>query len=338
MDVAEENASAGHPMSRRGFLIRTAAAGGGAALAGGAAAPGTARAVAQEEKAVLKVAACQVLNRGTLEENLEKISGYIRKAAADGVDVISFPEAALTGYVAEKAHYEALGADRIAAAECAVAELSKSLDIAVVLGTVHWEDGKLYNSLLAIDKGGVMRGRYSKTYLAEKWPEPGQNLPVYMLAGIPSCFIVCHDVRYPELVRLPVMAGAQVCYFCSHESGMTAEHKYSAYRAMPISRATENTIYVVMVNSAADPKTNEGSHGNSKIIDPDGNVMEEMGHYMEGLVCADIDLAKATRWVANNALEQPSHLSLWLKKGLGHVTVADEVRAAVHAERKGTPP
>jgi predicted amidohydrolase len=72
------------------------------------------------------------------------------------------------------------------------------------------------------------------------------------VAGVKSCFIICHDVRYPELVRLPAIAGAQMCYFCSHESGLREEYKLSAYQAMPIARATENSIFCVMAHAPAD--------------------------------------------------------------------------------------
>ena len=47
--------------------------------------------------------------------------------------------------------------------------------------------------------------------------------------------------------------GAQLCIFCSCEAGLLSEHKLSAYRAMPISRATENGIYLLMANTPANP-------------------------------------------------------------------------------------
>ena len=110
---------------------------------------------------------------------------------------------------------------------------------------------------------------------------PLNTSPSTGLCGVPCCFLICHDIRYPELVRLPAAAGAEVCFFCSCESSVTLEHKLSAYRAMPISRATENGIYVVMANAPADPSDIDragSSHGESKIIHPDGNVMAEAGN------------------------------------------------------------
>ena len=65
------------------------------------------------------------------------------------------------------------------------------------------------------------------------------------------------------------------------------------YRSMQISRATENMVYVVMCNAAAevdDMKRAGTSHGNSKIVDPLGNVLDEAGSFEERLVTADLDL------------------------------------------------
>jgi len=304
---------------RKGVTIQIALA--GVLLAGTALAQGD-----QSGKGTtkLRVAACQILNGPDLTRNTSKILEWIETAAKQDVDVVSFPEACLPGYVQEGGgkYYAKLGPEAVAGAEAEVVAASKRLNIAVVVGTVHWEEGKLYNSVLAIDKGGVVRGRYSKTYLAEQWPQPGKSLPVLTLAGVDSCFIICHDIRYPELVRLPAIAGARICYFSSHESGLAKESKLSAYRAMPIARATENTIFLVMANSPASSTDLSGSHGNSKIVHPDGNVLAEAGYFDERLVVVDINVEDADRTVARKSVEQKNTmLTGWLKKGAGKYTV-----------------
>jgi hypothetical protein len=198
----------------------------------------TRHAIAEKDKGCLRVAACQILTGPDVGKSVEKVLQWIAKAASDAVDVIAFPEACLCGYAGGN-YWKSACPEDFQQAEARVIEAAKRLRIAAVLGTVHWEDQQLFNDLLVIDKGGIVRGRYSKTHLAESWPTPGRVLPVYEVAAVKSCFIICHDVRYPELVRLPAIAGAQMCYFCSHESGLREECKLSAYQAMPIARATE---------------------------------------------------------------------------------------------------
>lgn len=272
------------------------------------------------------LAACQILTYPDLDKSVKKIVQWMKSASENGVDVVVFPEACLCGYQYEDSYWKKARPEEFESAEMRIVAASKTLNIAVVLGTAHWEDGKLFNSLLAIDKGGKVRGRYAKTHLAESWPGlvPGTILPIYTLAGVKSCFIICHDVRYPELVRLPAIAGAQICYFISNESPLTKEYKLSAYRAMPIARATENGIFCVMANAPANPNNlNEPnqSHGNSKIIHPDGNVLEEAGFFEERLVSATINISQATRNIARRAAKDNTILKDWINQGAQLVQV-----------------
>jgi predicted amidohydrolase len=153
------------------------------------------------------------------------------------------------------------------------------LHLGVVLGTVHWEGDELFNSLLVVDVDGTVRGRYAKTHLAERWSQAGRSLP---------------------------------------------EYKLSAYRAMPIARATENSIFLVMANAPADADdlqspSQSQSHGNSKIVHPDGNVLVEAGFFEERLVIADVDLADATGAMALRAVEDETVLRASMQQGLALV-------------------
>lgn len=280
-----------------------------------------------ESRRELRVAACQILTYSDTRRSTEKIKSWIDKAATERADVIVFPEAAVCGYACEPDYWKRANPQDFEVAENEIAAATRQRNIAVVLGTAHWERQQVYNSVLVIDKDGSVRGRYSKTFLAEAWPTPGSKLPVWTVAGIKSCFIVCHDIRYPELVRLPAAAGAQICYYSSNESGLIEEHKLSAYRALPIARATENSVYVVMANAPADPKNMHSpsqSHGNSKIIHPNGNVLVEAGYFQETLVSATIDLKFADRAMARRAIKERAPVSKWLKEGM-HLVEGDVI-------------
>ena len=266
----------------------------------------------------LRVAACQILTFPDTRRSTEKICSWLEKAAKDRIDVVVFPEAAVCGYAADPEYWKVAKPEDFKAAEAAVIAAARRLDVSVVLGTAHWEATKIYNSVLVIDKDGRTCGRYSKTFLAERWPVPGRKLPVWTVAGVKSCFIICHDIRYPELVRLPAIAGAQICYYSSNESGLVEEHKLSAYRAMPIARATENSIYLVMANAPADSRdmhSQSQSHGNSKIVHPNGTVLAEAGYFNETLIAATIDLKPADRAMAKRAASEDGAVNKWLREG-----------------------
>ena len=290
----------------------------------------------------LRVAACQILTVPSPEASAARVVEWIERAAAEGVEVLAFPEAALCGYASDPEYWATADPAAFAAAEATVVRAAARHGLAVILGTPGWEDGagrgdRPFNSLLLIDRDGTVRGRYAKTHLAERWPAPGRRLPLVTLAGVPSCFIICHDVRYPELVRLPAIAGARICYFCSNESGLLQEYKLSAYRAMPIARATENSIFLVMANAPGNPDdlhSPSQSHGNSKIVHPDGNVLDEAGFFEERLVTATIDLAAADRAMARRAVEDETVLRAWLEAGARLVEV-DQVGTPAAAPAGG---
>lgn len=314
-------------ISRREFLA--ASSGAGAGLVGLKSSTNAQSKSTKRQDNHIRVAACQILTYPDLEKSVQKIIKWMKAASQDGVEVVAFPEACLCGYQPDDNYWKKANPKDFENAEQEIVAASKSLQIAVVLGTAHWRAEQLFNSLLAIDKGGKIRGRYAKTHLAESWPGlvPGKILPIYTLAGVKSCFIICHDVRYPELVRLPATAGAQICYFISNESPLTKEHKLSAYKAMPIARATENGIFCVMANAPADPKNMNAanqSHGNSKIIHPDGNVIAEAGYFEERLVTATIDISRATRSIARRAIEDDTLLKGWLNEGVRLVEVESQ--------------
>lgn len=271
-------------------------------------------------KKQLRVAAVQMHAGEDIEANAQNIVSYLKRLAKEGVEVAAFHEGVLFGYACGPAFWKRFDPSRIERAESQIVRACKQHGIAAVVGSVHEEEGTRFNSLLIVDRDGSVAGRYGKIHLAgEKWCEPSQHLPIYELCGIDCCFLICHDVRYPELVRLPAAAGAKVCFFCSCESPITAEYKLSAYRAMPIARATENGIYLVMANAPADPQDinrSGSSHGESKFIHPDGNVLAEAGYFTEETLVQNLDLSAASGSVARRAVEDHTSLRSWLQDGL----------------------
>ena len=271
----------------------------------------------------LRVAAVQMHAGEDVEKNATGIVERLDACARENVDVAAFHEGVLFGYCDRPDFWTDLNQARIEKAELQIVHACRDKGIAAVFGSTHLEGGKRFNSLLVVDRDGTVKGRYGKIHLAgERWFEPSQRLPIYWLCGVPCCFLICHDIRYPELVRLPAVAGAQVCFFCSCESSVTFEHKLSAYRAMPISRATENGIYVVMANAPADPSDIDragSSHGESKIIHPDGNVMAEAGMFTDEIVIRRLDLRQASRKIAMRAVNDVTCIGNWMKEGVKFV-------------------
>lgn len=271
------------------------------------------------ETASLKVAAVQMRSTRSLAENLSRITNSIRECAANGARVVVFPECALTGYFEDAVTN--LTTAQITGAEQQLVEACRNAGVFAIVGSAWREEGRLFDSALIIAPTGKVIERYHKIQLAERWPQAGDHLSVFKIEGVPCSVIICHDERYPELVRLPVLAGARVVFYISHESGLRDEQKIGPYRAQIQARAVENTIYIVQANAPANPDTS-GSHGQSRIIAPDGNILHEASIFDEEVVTATLDLGKATRQNARNSLDR-GPLRDWWQDGLKRVRVIE---------------
>ena len=268
----------------------------------------------------IKVAACQLLTSEDVSANTVKILQQIEACAEMGIQIAAFPEGCLFGYCCRTDYWERISPQVFKEAEAKIAEAARRHAMAVVVGSAHHDGENWHNDLAVFDQQGSLKYRYGKTFLAgEKWCINNRGkLPIVQLAGVDCCFIICHDVRYPELVKLPAAMGAQLCIFCSCESGMLSEYKLSAYRAMPISRATENGIYLLMANTPANPediRSPGSSHGNSKIVHPDGNVIIEAGFFGDEIVSTTIDLSKANGSQAKRTYNEDTILREWFQQG-----------------------
>lgn len=266
---------------------------------------------------MLRVGASQFRSSSNLDENVARISDQIRKAGKLGLRVLAFPECALTGYNTSRA----LGTTsaQLEAAECAIGEACREAGVYAIVGSPYRDGDKVYNSATVIDPSGRVLERYHKIQLAESWPEPGDHMSVFPVDGVPCSIIVCHDERYPELVRLPVLAGARVVFYVSHESGLRFERKIEPYRAQIQARAVENTVFVVQANAPANDDLS-GSHGQSRIIAPDGSIMKEASQFDEELVTATLDLRQATATNALKSLER-GPLRDWWREGIERVRI-----------------
>ncbi|HLD82759.1 MAG TPA: nitrilase-related carbon-nitrogen hydrolase, partial [Candidatus Omnitrophota bacterium] len=104
------------------------------------------------EKQTLRLAIAQInCTVGDLESNSQKINQYIQRSKGFGVDIISFPELALTGYPPEDLLLKAkFIQDNLEKLE----ELAKLIgDIVVVVGFVDRQKDDIFNAAAIIYKG-----------------------------------------------------------------------------------------------------------------------------------------------------------------------------------------
>jgi predicted amidohydrolase len=255
------------------------------------------------------IAAAQMKFRATIAENVAWIRATIHSAARAGADAILFPECAVTGY---RTDFQGLSPVEVEAGCREVARAARAARCNVLLGSPTFSRGKWFNSLLVFDRRGRRTFCYSKAHLTPgdaRFFTPGNAVAFFPLDGVPCTAIICHERRYPELVRLPVMLGAQILF-----------HTNAGLDTWPVSRAKrhgrdgiatrafENQIYYVFSNSVGRQSPDLWSAGDSKIVGPDMRVLALANNRDEAVIQAELDLSRAGRRYALEALEQPAFL------------------------------
>jgi predicted amidohydrolase len=257
----------------------------------------------------LKIAAAQMKFRPTIRENVSEIIELIQSASGDGADAILFPECAVTGY---RRKFNGLKPDLIEEGCEAIARAAREANCSVLVGSPMFRNGKWFNSLLIFDRRGRKVFQYSKIHLTvwdTRFFTPGNSVAFFHLEGIPCTAIICHERRYPELVRLPVMLGARIVFHpnAGLDSLQVSRTKRRGRDGIAV-RAFENQIYYVFANTVGQQGDGLWSAGDSKIVAPDSRVLELANNRDEMIIQAELDLTKAGRKYAKEALRQPFFL------------------------------
>src|SRR5258706_11249371 len=172
---------------------------------------------------------CSNFARGdTKDESLARIEADIREAAVQGIDIVVFPELALTGTIECSCRFEggACPAHREIAetmpgpATNHVAALARELDLYVVFGMAERDPANetvLYNAAAVIGPEGIL-GTYRKVHLGTlPWRtegityRAGSALPLFATRFGPIGVLICNDFWFnPELSRILTLKGARL--------------------------------------------------------------------------------------------------------------------------------
>lgn len=131
---------------------------------------------------------------------------------------------------------------------------------------------------------GAAHASYRKIHLYDSFGyresdrlSAGDPTPVVVdLAGFGVGLMTCYDLRFPELARGLVDAGAEVLVLPA--AWVAGPHKVEHWRTLARARAIENTCYVVAVGQPGPRYT-----GHSLVVDPFGEVVAEAGEGPEVL-------------------------------------------------------
>jgi predicted amidohydrolase len=278
----------------------------------------------------LRVAAAQMTFAPTIGGNLEKIRRALAEAARRRADALLFPECAVTGYSYD---FRSLRPGEVRDALAVIGELARHHAMNVLVGTPLFAGKDLQNALVVFGRDGRPRHAYAKCHLTDldrKSFTPGDAVALFEIDRVPSTAIVCHERRYPELVRLAVMAGARILFHpnAGLDAPAVSRSKRDGRDGIDV-RAFENAIYYVFANSVGPQGGGKWSAGDSKIVAPDRSRLALADNEHEGIIIADLDLSKATGKYADEGREHPRFLAPYWKR-----MIAEVRRRAAHSLRR----
>ena len=257
----------------------------------------------------IRVAAVQMMFAATIEANLRKLDLAVRVAAKRDADAVLFPECATTGYGID---FTRLKRADISQSLEHLSELAARYRINLLVGTPVFKGRQLFNCLVVFDRLGMPIHCYAKCQLTNqdrRYFTPGDAISLFQIDEAPATAIICHERRYPELVRLACMAGAKILFHpnAGLDSLVVSKTKRKGNDGIT-ARAFENAIYYVFANSVGRQRGGKWSAGDSKIVGPDRSFLQLADNQSESVIVATLDLANATRAYPQESMEHPKFL------------------------------
>ncbi len=174
--------------------------------------------------------------------------------------------------------------------------LARRYDIAVLGGVVNSSGkGRGRNEAVAFAPDGSLLARYAKQRPfsgagEDLVHEAGFETVTFGWGGFTVAPFVCYDLRFPELFRSAVQAGADLLVVIAAWPAKRIEHWLTLLRA----RAIENQAWVVGVNRCGTEPLFD-YNGRSIVVDPLGTVVADAGE-SEGVFSAAVDAAAVRAW------------------------------------------
>lgn len=246
------------------------------------------------------VACAQVVLRiGDVTGNRAACAAAVADAAGRGAQLVVLPELANSGYVfADSAEARAL-AEPVDGGPT-VAEwvaLARAHSLIIAAGLCEWDTdaeagaGAVRNSAVLVDRNGV-RAVYRKAHLWDREPDaflPGSQPPPVVDTPLGRISImVCYDVEFPEWVRLPALAGAELLCVPTNwprEPRPPGERPAEVVRVQ--ANASVNRMFIAACDRAGAERGVDWVSG-SVIVGPDG-------YPLAGPVCRDAAMTLVAR-------------------------------------------
>lgn len=231
---------------------------------------------------------------GDFEGNYKKIADCLKSAKGMGVDIISFPELAITGYPPEDLLLKKKFIDDNMETLHKVASLVG--DMAAVVGFVDRAGKDIYNGAAIIYKGKI-KGIYHKMFLPnygvfdeKRYFKPGADLHVYKLGDIVFGVNICEDIWH---VNGPTakQAGLGARLIININSSPYYAGRIKEREGVVKKQARSNGVAISYTNliGGQDELVFDGQ---SMVVNSAGRVVARARSFKEDLLVVDIEVKK----------------------------------------------
>lgn len=234
------------------------------------------------------------IKEADFENNKNKIAQLFEKNYTDA-DIIVIPEMWNNGYALSQLVNKA--DINLENSYPFIQKLAQSYNTNIIAGSIsNYKNDGIYNTAFSVANDGTLVNTTDKIHLVPMLDEHqflkgGNNMPnTFEINGVPATQVICYDLRYPEITRTPIKAGAQIVFVVAQWTTKNLHH----WRILLQARAIENNCYVVACNSVG--KVNHKNHktntyaGHSMIVNPNGEILIE-AQAEEAILEAEIDIS-----------------------------------------------
>ena len=242
----------------------------------------------------MQLIACQFdIQWENREANFDTIRRLLADANIQSGALIVLPEMFSSGF---SMNVDRIAEDNPSQTESFLSEIAQQHESWVLGGLAYrLNDRNGSNELSVFGPKGQCIGHYQKnhcfSYTGESdHYEAGEDILLFDWHGFTVCPTICYDLRFPELFRRGVKAGANLFPVIANWPDTRLHHWSTLLKA----RAIENQAYVIGVNrTGSDPTFNYP--GYSAIIDPHGNEIA-LADNTESCTESEISLETVTEW------------------------------------------
>ncbi|PHQ57429.1 MAG: amidohydrolase [Lutibacter sp.] len=231
----------------------------------------------------LKIALIQAdLRWQNAEQNRIQFSQKINEIK-EHVDLIVLPEMFTTGFTMNPIEVaETMQGETVKWMQTIASEKNTAIAGSVVI----LENLKYYNRFLFVHPSGAIN-LYDKRHLFTLAGEhevytSGNNKLMIDYKGWKICPLICYDLRFPVWSRN--IEGYDLLIYVAN----WPSPRISAWDALLKARAIENMSFTIGVNRVGIDANNLEYTGHSKIINPSGDVLEEISQNTEALITVSL--------------------------------------------------